>query len=71
MTDSAKDIAYYLKYKRYAKRTLLDMIEADVHNEKRNPTPTLRNLIKVMQKEGVRTLDQYLDVLYDKWEVKR
>jgi hypothetical protein len=69
MTEAARDITYYLKYKRYAKRTLLDMIEADVHNEKRNPTPTLRTLISVMKKEGVRTLDQYLDVLYDKWEV--
>ncbi len=71
MTEPARDITYHLKYKRYAKNMLLPSLEVDVQNEKRNPTPTLRTLIAVMRKEGVRTLSEYLDILYDKWEVQR
>jgi hypothetical protein len=69
MSEPARDLTYYFKYKKYAKSMILPSIEADVHNAKRNPTPTLRTLIKIMQKERVRTLSEYLDVLYNKWEV--
>lgn len=66
LSDEGQHLVYRLRYV-WSTNEAYRRLANDIHNEKRKPTASLRNLILVFRELGIRKPQQYIDYLKNKW----
>lgn len=67
LSDRGKKTLYNLRYDWYPENIHRKLMN-EIHNQKRNPSPVLHNLIKIFRKLGIRQPKQYVEYLTSKWD---
>lgn len=67
LSDRSKKYLYNIRYGWFSEESIRKLMN-EIHNQKRNPTPALHNLIKIFRKLGIRQPKQYIDFLKTKWK---
>lgn len=69
LSERGQKLLYELQYGWYTD-DLHKRLAHDIHNEKRNPTPTLHKLIAAFRKLGIRQPKEYMEKMKTKWSPK-
>ncbi len=67
LSEKASEIRSRLMYT-YDAQQQLTSLKNDFHNQKNDETTGVDTIINIMRKEGLRTLDEFLNMLIQKWK---
>ncbi len=68
LSKKAEKLLYDLKYHDYGNERA-KMLNNDIHNNKSKPESGLKSLLDIMKKERLRTPQDYIDMLKERWKI--